>query len=96
MTQSSKAPDRDLLLEHHTFPGPYTIKAFGPAQENFRGEVDAALLQCACESRAQLSERVSKGGNRMCVTILLQARSVDEVIALYEALHRIESLALIL
>lgn len=96
VTQSRKAPHRDLLLEHHEFPGPYTIKAFGPAQGTFRSQVEQAVRDCGCELRASLRERASRGGNRICVTIEWQAQSVDEVTELYEALHRIESLALIL
>lgn len=96
MTQSRKAPHRDLLVKHHQFPGPYTIKAFGPGQGEFRSAVESALVDTGCETRASLSERASKAGNRVCVTIELQAQTVDEVIALYEALHRISTLQLIL
>lgn len=96
MTQSRKAPHRDLLLKHHQFPGPYTIKAFGPGQGAFRQAVDEALAECGLTEAATLKERASSAGNRVCVTIELAAQSVDQVIELYEALHRIETLQLIL
>lgn len=96
VVESSKAPDRELLLAHHRFPGPYTIKAFGPGQGNFSDRVHRALQEAAIVCPVELRERKSAGGNRMCVTIEMQAQGVDEVIRLYEALHRIETLQLIL
>lgn len=96
MVESSKAPDRDLLLAHHRFPGPYTIKAFGPGQSDFPDRVQNALQEAVILCAVELRERKSAGGKRMCITIEMQAQAVDEVIRLYEALHRIESLQLIL
>ena len=40
MAGSKRAPDRELLLAQHTFPGEYVIKAFGPNEPVF---VDGAL-----------------------------------------------------
>lgn len=94
---TSKAPNRELLLAQHRFPGPYTIKVFGPGQGGeFVDAVQAAVKRALCLGQVQMRERKSTRGNRICVTIELQAQSVDEVIALYESLHQIETLQLIL
>lgn len=92
---TSRAPNRELLEASHEFPGEYLIKAFGPATEAFRVEVHAAGRE-AVGARLELSERVSSKGNSICITLVLQAETVDEVILAYDRLHGVASLKMIL
>lgn len=89
---TKRAPDRELLLARHQFPCEYIIKAFGPGDDGFRSDVRAAAAPVAFEA----SERATKSGHRICITLSLQAQNVDEVIGVYERLHEIVSLQLIL
>ncbi|MCA9682611.1 MAG: DUF493 domain-containing protein [Myxococcales bacterium] len=96
MSESTRrAPARELLEGAHSFPGPYTIKAFGPANDGFRQGVGLAAEQ-AVGARAELSERLSSKGNSICITLELRAEHVDEVIFLYERLHELPDLKMIL
>ena len=92
---TSRAPARELLEAGHTFPGSYCVKAFGPATESFRGGVREAALAVVRDS-FQSRERVSSKGNSICITLDLQVETVDEVISVYERLHDVPDLKMIL
>lgn len=92
----SRAPSRELLLANHQFPGPYVVKAFGPVAGDFTTEVVAAAVEVVGESRADVQQRTSSKGNRVCVTLTVNAFSVDEVIDVYERLHEVPQLMMIL
>lgn len=95
MEGSKRAPDRDLLLSQHEFPGEYMVKAFGPSGDAFATAVHAAATSVV-GGRFASRTRDSTRGQKICVTLELQAETVDEVIAVYERLHAIDSLLLIL
>lgn len=95
MKGSKRAPDRELLLAQHPFPGEYMIKAFGPSGPAFVTAVEAAASSIV-GSRFVSRTRDSRQGNKICVTLELQAETVDEVIEVYERLYAIDSLLLIL
>jgi putative lipoic acid-binding regulatory protein len=95
MGESTKAPARELLEAAHQFPGEYVIKAFGPAHEQFRSDVDAAA-RAAVGARVELTERLGSKGNSICITLTLAAETVDEVIVVYERLHGVPGLRMIL
>jgi putative lipoic acid-binding regulatory protein len=90
------APSRELLLANHRFPGPYVIKAFGPASDQFREGIVTAAAIVVGEARATVQHRTSSGGNRVCVTLTVNAFTVDEVIDVYAQVHRVPNLMLIL
>jgi putative lipoic acid-binding regulatory protein len=92
---TSRAPARELLEATHQFPGPYFIKAFGPANDGFRLAIEHAG-RLAVGARLQLSERLSSKGNSICITLTLAADSVDEVVMAYERLHEVPELKMIL
>ena len=96
MGQSTRrAPARELLEANHRFPGSYLIKAFGPATDAFRAEVQAAARQ-AVGARLEVSERLGSKGKSICLTLTLSAETVDEVICAYERLHDVPGLKMIL
>ena len=95
MGESTKAPRRELLEANHQFPGEYIIKAFGPAHEQFRVDIGEAVA-AAVGARVEVSERLSSKGNSICITLVLAAETVDEVIYAYERIHAVPGLRLIL
>jgi putative lipoic acid-binding regulatory protein len=95
MVESTKAPARELLEAAHQFPGEYVIKAFGPAHGEFRMGVGAAA-RAAVGARVEVSERLGSKGNSICITLTLAAETVDEVILVYERLHAVPGLRMIL
>ena len=48
------------------------------------------------EERGEARERISSGGRRMCVTLTLRAETVDEVLLVYDRVHGVPELMLIL
>ncbi|MCX4246998.1 DUF493 family protein [Paraliomyxa miuraensis] len=90
------APARELLLANHRFPGPYVIKAFGPASDEFRAGIAAAAVLVVGETRASVAHRTSSRGGKVCVTVTVNAFTVDEVIEVYDRIHRVPDLKLIL
>jgi putative lipoic acid-binding regulatory protein len=90
------APSRELLLANHRFPGPYVIKAFGPATEAFTEGVAEAAVDVVGDARAGVAHRTSSRGAKVCVTVTVNAFTVDEVIEVYDRIHRVPDLMLIL
>ncbi len=90
-----RAPTRELLEANHSFPCEYMIKAFGPARDEFRSGVTAAI-EAAVGARAAFSERASSGGRKICITVRLKAQTVDEVERAYERLYEVSELQMIL
>jgi len=90
------APSRELLLANHAFPGEYIVKAFGPNNDAFRDGVRAAACDVLGEHRAEVSERASRHGAKVCVTLRLNVETVDEVIDVYDRVHKVEDLSMIL
>ena len=94
---SARAPDRDLLERAHDFPCTYRIKAFGPSGAPFCD----ALLEAAAEvlgaDRVSVArERATRSGDRVCITLALEVQSVDDIVGVYDRLHDVRGLSLIL
>jgi putative lipoic acid-binding regulatory protein len=96
MQGHKRAPDRELLLASHTFPGEYVVKAFGPGSAEFAEAIHECARAVVGEERVVVRERISSGGRRMCVTLTLRAESVDEVLLVYDRVHGVPELMLIL
>lgn len=94
--RAQTAPSRELLLANHTFPGEYIIKAFGPGEPAFAAATVAAATAVIDASRVQVSQRGTRSGARVCVTLTLQIDRVEEIEAIYAEIHAIDSLLLIL
>jgi putative lipoic acid-binding regulatory protein len=91
-----KSPSRESLLAVHQFPGEYVIKAFGPGHPEFHAAVVEAAHAEVHPTRVLVQVRTTTTNARQCVTLTLQAESVEEVEAVYERLHLLENLLLIL
>jgi putative lipoic acid-binding regulatory protein len=97
MTEGPRtAPARELLLANHVFPGAYTVKAFGPSTVEFRAGIEAAAAGVLAAGRIRVSQRTSRKGARVCITLDLNVDSVDEVIDVYDRIHRVSDLKLVL
>lgn len=91
-----KAPSREALLAVHQFPGEYVLKAFGPGHDDFHSAVVAAAHRELHPERVVATTRITSSGGRQCVTLMLLADTVEEIEALYERLHELETLQFIL
>lgn len=96
MSTDRRAPSREAILAVHRFPGPYMIKAFGPAGPNFRASVLEHAHAVAGATRVSVHERATRSGDRVCVTLTLQAERIEEVEDVYERLYSLPDLLLIL
>lgn len=90
------APSRDALLAVHQFPGEFIIKAFGPGTDDFEARAVACARAELGAERVAFSSRDTRSGTRRCVTLTLQAEKVEQVEAVYERLHHLSELFLIL
>lgn len=93
--ESRRAPAREAILAAHSFPGEYTIKAFGPADGAFRGAVVDLAHDVVGAARVVVSERGTRSGDRVCLTIDLQAERVEDVEEVYARLYSLPTVLLI-
>lgn len=93
----NQLPSRELLEATHTFPGQYTFKAIGAADDHFVGRVVAAVrCQLGEEIEPSFSTRSTSGGRHVCVTIEPSVADADEVLLIYANLREVEGLVLLL
>ncbi len=90
------APSRELLLANHAFPGEYILKAFGPGTDAFRDAVHAVAAAIVGTTRVTSSERSTRSARRICITLVIAADSVDDVIAMYNGVATIPDLVMLL
>ena len=70
-----------------TFPTPFPIKVMGRREEGFAQEVVAVVLAHAPDfDPATVEMRPSSAGNYLSVTVTIEARSREQLDALYQAL----------
>ncbi len=91
-----RAPSREAILAVHRFPGPYMIKAFGPAGPAFRASVVEHAHAVAGAAHVAVHERATRSGDRVCVTLTLHVERVEDVEDMYARLYTLPDLLLIL
>jgi hypothetical protein len=80
---SETSPETSLL----TFPTPFPIKVMGRREEGFAQEVVAVVLAHAPDfDPATVEMRPSSTGKYLSVTVTIEARSREQLDALYQAL----------
>ena len=80
---SETSPEASLL----TFPTPFPIKVMGRREEGFAQEVVAVVLAHAPDFDPSTVEmRPSSAGKYLSVTVTIEARSREQLDALYQAL----------
>lgn len=77
------APARELILANHRFPGEYIVKAFGPGSPEFRRLIRSCAVEVMGEKRVATSERATRSGHKICITLKLAADTVEEVEQVY-------------
>jgi uncharacterized protein len=88
----------DLLEKHHQFPGEYMFKAIG-----FGGDEFASAVQRAAETvlgplvpGEHMRARPSSGGRYLAVTLEVEVRDGEQVLAVYQALRAVAGLAILI
>jgi putative lipoic acid-binding regulatory protein len=80
---SETSPEASLL----TFPTPFPIKIMGRREDGFAQEVVQVVLAHAPDfDPASVEMRPSSAGNYLSVTVTIEARSREQLDALYRAL----------
>ncbi len=85
------------LEEAHSFPGPYTLKVIGTNDASFIARVlRVARETLELSSDPDHSSRESKSGKHVSVTLELTVESARGVAILYEKLHTVEGLTMLI
>lgn len=89
-------PSADLLESTHQFPGTYTIKAIGRAEDDFaRRVVERVAARLAAPSDLEHSVRETKGGRHIAVTLQLTVQTAEQVRAIYAEVREVPGLTLL-
>jgi putative lipoic acid-binding regulatory protein len=89
-------PSVELLESTHPFPGNYTIKAIGQADDDFEQRVVAAVAShLAAASDLDYTVRATKGGRHVAVTLDITVQNAEQVRAIYAGLHEVRGLTLL-
>ena len=87
----------ELLETTHSFPGRYTYKVIGAAENNFVGRVvQTVRSQLADDAEPSFSTRETAAGRHVSVTIEPDLDEPAQVLAIYTALSQLEGLVLLL
>ncbi|MEZ6065913.1 MAG: DUF493 domain-containing protein [Planctomycetaceae bacterium] len=90
-------PALELLQSTHQFPGLYTFKAIGHAEDHFPGRVLAAVRsQLPSGSEPAFSTRTTSSGRHTAVTVEPAVESAEQVLDIYRALQEVEGLEMLL
>ena len=93
----SSLPSLELLESTHTFPCRFTFKAIGSDVENFTGRVIASVRDhLADDAEPSFSIRKTTSGRHLCVTIEPNVDSAQTVLSIYQSLHELEGLVMLL
>jgi hypothetical protein len=93
---SSVAPSVELLLATHVFPGEYIVKAFGPGDDGFRAAVQASAAEVLGADKVRSSERASRHGRKICITLTLSVDTVDDVVRVYDSISVVPDLIMLM
>lgn len=85
------------LEEAHTFPGPYTLKVIGTNDSTFIARVVSVAREALeMEFDPVHSCRNSSSGRHVSVTLELSVESAAGVAVLYEQMHKVEGLTMLI
>jgi putative lipoic acid-binding regulatory protein len=93
---SDHRPSIELLESTHPFPGVYTIKAIGLADDDFEGRVIAAATALlAATSDLDYSVRATKGGRHVALTLDINVQNAEQVRSIYAEIQDVRGLTLL-
>jgi putative lipoic acid-binding regulatory protein len=79
----------ELLEATHTFPGPYTFKAIGRAEQGFTARVVAAVREeLAATADPPWRVREAAGGRHVAVTVEPIVQTAEQVLGVYRRLRQ--------
>ena len=97
MERPDHRPSADLLESTHLFPGVYTIKAIGLAEDDFEQRVvQAVSSHLAAPSDLEYSVRATRGGRHVAVTLELTVQNAEQVRSIYAEIQGVRALTLLL
>jgi len=89
-------PSVELLESTHPFPGSYTIKAIGQADDDFEQRVIAAVsAHLAAASDLDYTVRATKGGRHVALTLEINVQNAEQVRSIYADLRDLRGLTLL-
>ena len=89
-------PSVELLESTHPFPGSYTIKAIGQADDDFEQRVIAAVsAYLAAASDLDYTVRATKGGRHVALTLDINVQNAEQVRSIYAELRDVRGLTLL-
>jgi putative lipoic acid-binding regulatory protein len=95
-SRADHRPSVELLESTHFFPGVYTIKAIGRAEDDFEKRVvDAVLAHLAARSDLDYSVRATPGGRHVAVTLDITVQTAEQVRSIYAEVRDLEGLTLL-
>lgn len=90
-------PHLELLKASHKFPGDYTFKVIGKADNGFLGRTLAAARAAAkLEKDPEFTVRQSAGGKHVAVTLQVPTESAESVIEIYKVLGKLDGLQMLM
>lgn len=94
---TSAIPSIESLESVHTFPGRYTFKLIGANDAAFSEAAVAAALELVGNAAyIRRSDRQSKGGRFLSVTLDIRVENAHHVRALYDAFSHLPGLRMML
>lgn len=85
-----RPPTTELLEARHNFPGPYTFKVIGSADETFKGlVVDCVQNQLKLADPPRSKIKTTAGGRHQSITIEPVCPDAQSVLTLYAALRKL-------
>lgn len=90
-------PSIELLEATHTFPGPYTFKAIGPAEGDFVARVvEAVRIELEIDTDPPHTLRHAAGGRHVSVTLEPTVQSAAQARAVYVRVKAVVGLVMLL
>lgn len=90
-------PSRELLESVHAFPCVYTFKVIGSPDDHFVGRVVAAVkFHLPADAEPAFSSRKSSSGKHICVTIEPHLDNADLVLEVYQRLHGLDGVIMLM
>jgi len=93
---SDHRPSLELLESTHVFPGVYTIKAIGSAENAFESRVvEAVVADLASPLELDYSVRETPGGRHIALTLTITAQNASQIRSIYARIQELEGLTLL-
>lgn len=94
---NNKQESIDLLMATHSFPGPFTFKVIGLAENDFLAVVLGAIqLLASGDAEVPHSTRETSGGRHIAITAEPHVESPEMVLEIYAQLRELPGVVMLL